>query len=200
MINSAVSICNQALGKIGISQFIANLETEQSNEARVCRVYYEAARDRVLQAMPWGFARRVAELQDIGTPPAGWLYRYRYPNDCLFARKVIETGATEDSPGQPFTVSEDEANGGLAICSNTYPASLIYTARITNTALFSALFTDALAWALAVDLSAPLSAQPSMAQSASQAYVATLAQAAARHLNEDQPQDTYVSELMAVRQ
>jgi len=195
-----VSICNQALGKIGISQFIANLETEQSNEARVCRVYYEAARDRVLQAMPWNFAKRTVELQDIGTPPAGWLFRYRYPNDCLFARKVLETGATEDSTGQPFTIAEDEANGGLALCANTYPASLIYTARITNTLLFSQMFIDALSWALAIDLAAPLSAQPNMAQSASQAYVATLAQAAARHLNEDQPQDLYVSELMAVRQ
>lgn len=200
MSNSEVSICNQALGKIGISQFIANLDTEQSNEARVCRIYYEAARDRVLQAIPWGFAKRTAELQDIGTPPAGWLYRYRYPNDCLFARKVIETGATEDSTGQPFSISEDETNSGLALCSNTYPASLIYTARITNTTLFSQMFTDALSWSLAMDISAPLSAQPDMAKAASQAYMAALNQAAARHLNEDQPQDIYVSELMAVRQ
>jgi hypothetical protein len=192
-------ICNMALGRIGISQFIANLETEQSNEARVCRVFFEATRDRVLQAMPWGFARRSAELQDIGTPPAGWLYRYRYPNDCLFARKVIETGATEDSTGQAFAIAEDETSGGLALCSNTYPASLIYTARIITTTLFPQMFCDALAWALAAEIAAPLSATPRMAESASQAYTTTLMQAAARDMNEGSPQDVYVSELISVR-
>ena len=35
--------------------------TEQSNEARVCRVYYSLTRDRVLQEIPWGFARRTAD-------------------------------------------------------------------------------------------------------------------------------------------
>ena len=200
MSNSIVSICNQALGKIGISQFIANLETEQSNEARVCRVYYEAARDRVLQAMPWGFAKRTAELQDIGTPPAGWLMRYRYPNDCLKARKLIETGSTLEGTGQDFCVAEDEANGGKAICSNIYPASLIYTARITNPNLFTQAFIDALSWSLAADLASPLSASTGMAQAANQAYTAMLMQSGAADMNEGREQSAGDCELLTVRQ
>ena len=200
MSNSIAGICNQALGKIGISQFIADLDTEQSNEARVCRVFYEVARDRVLSAMPWGFARRTAALQDIGTPPAGWLYRYRYPNDCLKARKVIETGATIEGLGADYSIVEDEASGGRAICSNTYPASLVYTARIVNVNLFTQAFIDTLSWSLAADIAAPLSAATGMSQAASQAYTAMLTQSGAADMNEGKEQAAGDCELLTVRQ
>ncbi len=200
MSNSSAGICNQALGKIGISQFIADLDTEQSNEARVCRVYYEAARDRVLSAMPWGFAKRTAELQDIGTPPAGWLFRYRYPNDCLKARKLIETGATIEGQGVDFCVVEDEANGGKAICANSHPVSLIYSARITNVNLFTQAFNDTFSWSLAADIASPLSAATGMAQAANQAYTAMLTQSGAADMNEGKEQATGDCELISVRQ
>jgi hypothetical protein len=95
---------------------------------------------------------------------------------------------------------EDEASNGLAICTNQYPASLIYTARIVNTRLFSQLFIDALSWSLAADLAAPLAAQPNMAQAANQAYVAMLIQAAASDMNEGKEQNNYECELVSVRQ
>lgn len=182
---AVVDICNMALGRLGISTFIANLETERSNEANVCRVFYETARDRVLEDFPWGFAKRIADLQDIGTPPAGWLYRYRYPNDCLFAREIL-TSAGRPSTPITFEKIEDEANGGLAICTDEEEAQLAYTARITNTMLFSTLFIDALAWSLASDIAGPLSATPKMAESAANAYASTLLKAGARDMNEGQ--------------
>jgi hypothetical protein len=199
MAKSVVSICNQALGRIGISKFIDDYD-EASTEARVLRIFFEGARDRVLQAMPWGFAKRTRELQDIGSPPAGWLFRYRYPNDCLKARKVLESGSTQEGVGSDFCIVEDEASGGKAICSNIYPASLIYTARITNPSLFNQAFIDALAWSLASDISAPLSATTGMTQSANQAYVATLIQAGSADMNEGKEQPAPDCELMTVRQ
>jgi hypothetical protein len=180
---TAVEICNMAIGRLGISQFIASLETEQSNEARVCRVFFDNTRDRVLQEMPWNFATRFATLQDIGTPPDGWTYRYRYPNDCLQARKVARDITVQ---GVPFSVIEDETGGGLAICTNQGNAVLVYTARITNTNLYSMLFVDVLAWALAAEIAAPLSAVPKMATAAGEAYMGSMLRAAARNMNEGQ--------------
>lgn len=184
MAESEVSICNMAIGKIGVSMFIADLWAERSNEARTCRVFYGAARDRTLAESPWGFATRIADLQSIGSPPSGWLYRYRYPNDCLKARAVVIAGMSVDGEGLPFRVVEDEANGGKAILTNYPSAVLVYTARITNTKMFSALFDDAFSWALAADIASPLSAAPGMAESARQAYISALGVASAGTLNE----------------
>ena len=95
---------------------------------------------------------------------------------------------------------EDEANGGKAICSNIYPASLIYTARIANPNLFTQAFIDALSWSLAADLASPLSASTGMAQAANQAYTAMLMQAGAADMNEGKEQAQPDCELISVRQ
>ena len=210
---SVVELCNTALGRLGISQIIASLD-EQSNEARTCRVFYENTRDRVLTDMPWNFAKRTADLQDIGSPPPGWTYRFRYPNDCLKVRSIISTELTgyptqylypgdinyTNDPQIPYEVIEDEASGGLAIVCNLSPVSLVYTAQITNLMLFSQLAFDTLGWALASDIAAPLSAAPNMAQSAANAYTSAMLRAGASMLNESRPNADPTSELILARQ
>lgn len=198
MAESPVTICNMALGKIGISMFISDF-TERSNEARTCRVFYDEARDRTLEEAPWSFATRIVDLQSIGDAPAGWEYRYRYPNDCLVARAVVTEGMSVEDAGVPFRVVEDEVNGGKAILTNFPTAVLVYTARITNTKMFSALFDDAFSWALAADIASPLSAAPGMAQSARQAYSLALNVASSRTLNEGKQDETFESQYLTVR-
>jgi hypothetical protein len=191
-----VGIWNMAIGRLGCSEFVGDPDTEQSNEARTCRVFYDHVRDRVLEEMPWNFAKRYADLQDIGTPPSQWLYRYRYPNDCLFVLAVYPRGtepATETYFDATmlkwlnrdlFEIIEDQASGGRAICSNLPDAAIAYTTRITNTLLYPAHFSDALGWALAVEIASPLSAAPNMAQNAGIQYNGILLKAAARNMNE----------------
>lgn len=198
MAESEVSICNMAIGKIGISMFIGDL-TERSNEARTCRIFYDAARDRTLEESPWSFATRTADLQSVGTAPTGWLYRYRYPNDCLKARAVVIAGMSVEGEGVPFRVVEDEANGGKAILTNFPSAVLVYTARITNTKMFSALFDDAFSWALAADIASPLSAAPGMAASARQAYTLALNVASGHSLNEGKQEQSQECQYLTVR-
>lgn len=195
--------CNQAIGNIGISKTIANLEQEQSTEARVCRTFFENTRDMILEEVPWPFATRFADLQDIGDPPAGWLYRYRYPNDCVTARQLIIDGyqaiSVNSRPVIPFLVVEDEAAAGRAIVTNQPNAILEYTARITNPMLYSALFIDAFAWALSVKIASPLSAAPGMAEKAQAAYNGALAKAAARSFNEAREEQSRESEFTRAR-
>lgn len=181
---TATDICNMALARIGVSQFLLDYSNDQSNEAKVCRIFYDNVRDRVIQELPWNFATRTATLTDIGTPPSRWAYRYRYPVDCITARKVTVSGAPSSIESAEFEVVEDEAAGSLAICTNQQSAVLIYTAKITNTILFSQAFIDTFAWALATEIAAPLSAEPKMATAAGNAYTVALLRAAGRHLNE----------------
>lgn len=205
-----VGLCNIAIGNLGISQFIGNID-EQSNEARVCRIFYDQALNRTLEEMPWGFARAYADLQDIGTPPSKWLYRYRYPNDCLFVRDVTQRGMVPVTTDYfdlslfqyinqfDYEIVEDQAAGGLSICSNIPEAMITYTKRITSFTLFSALFIDAFGWSLSKDIASPLSAQPAMAEKASQAYTASILKAAARSLNEGRESTQLESEYITAR-
>ena len=205
-----VGLCNIALGNLGISQFIGSID-EQSNEARTCRVFYDQALNRTLEEFPWSFARSYADLQDIGSPPSKWLYRYRYPANCLFVRAVTERSTTPLSSDyfdpstlefinrQDFEIIEDQAGGGLAICTNIPEAMLTFTMRITAFPLFSALFIDAFGWSLSKDIASPLSAQPSMAEKANQAYTGALLKAAARSLNEDKNTTQTESEFITAR-
>lgn len=203
MAKTVVDICNMALGRIGVSRYISDIN-EPSNEARVCRVFYESTRDRVLSDFDWNFATSYAALQDIGSPPVGWLYRYRYPNNCMKVCKVMETPDTDtdtdtEPPAVPFSVVEDEANGELAICCNILTPTLKFTRRITIPSLFSWSFINALAWALAAELAIPLAAQPGYATAANNAYTASLVQGMARNLNEAKEQPAPESEFLTAR-
>lgn len=209
-----VLICNMALGYLGISQTIADLQREQSNEARNCRIFFDSTRELVLEEAPWPFAERTAALQDIGSPPPGWAFRYRYPNDCVNAREIIVDGLTFSAltdiggrtvipqfrlPAIPFKVVEDEAGGGRAIVTNQQSASLVYTARITNPNVYPMSFIDAFALCLAAKIGGPLAAAPGMAEKAGDAYTKALLKAASRTMNEGVEQEERESEFTAAR-
>lgn len=100
-------ICNQALLSLGGKATIADLATEQSNEARYCRVFYDDTRRATLRAAYWNFARESNYLTLLkalpGTPenptegstnwtpdypPVPWLYEYAYPSNALAMRYI----------------------------------------------------------------------------------------------------------------
>lgn len=101
-----VDLVNRALSAIGARSTVANLELEQSVEAKQGRLLYAPTRDAMLRAAHWNFARKTAALSMLkaapGTPEATgsgpwdpatmpappWLYEYAYPADCLLVRYV----------------------------------------------------------------------------------------------------------------
>lgn len=196
MAQSAVQICNMALARIGVSATMSSL-TESSNEARMCSLFYEHCRDQALQTFPWKFARATVALQDIGTPPPGWAYRYRYPNDCLKAlRLVYEDGnilnistslygtTTTINAKIGYDVVEDTANAGRALVANESGLYLEYTKRVEDPTVFDPMFTSALAWLVASEIATPLSADPKYSQFAYQSYTGMINEAIANALNE----------------
>lgn len=194
MAQSTVQICNIALGRLAISREIASL-SESSNEAVQCKRFYEVTRDRVLTEAPWRFATKRQALADVGSPPDGWAYRYRYPNDCLFARAIIDPALRQPAADQriAFAIYEDMDSAAKAIVTDQPSAILEYSRRITDTTLFSPHFDSALAWAIAAEIGGPLKADVKWIQLAEQRYQAALATAWAMSANEgreDLPPDS----------
>lgn len=206
-------ICNLALARIGISQFLDDATTDQTLHGIVCRKFYEEAWKRVMGAGVWAFATRQVELVQSGTANNHWSYRYAYPTDCIQAVEI--TGnilpswsgywsswvlmPLEWSPiGVPFDVVQNESGNGLSIMCSITPAYLKYVANVTDPALFPTQFKSAFAWALASEIASPLSASPDMAKRANQAYQSILNDAMANSMNEAEPRK-YLNSFVAAR-
>jgi len=178
---SEVDICNLALSHIGASATISSL-TEQSEEAFHCNLLYAEIRDSVLRAHPWGFATRHLALSDVGTPPGNWSYRYAYPNDCLYAREILQTNTALDPV--KFEIALGDAYNARVILTDQKSATLIYTYQTTNTLVFDPLFTNALAWRLAAEIAMPLTRDEKRMQQTYNMFTTTLSEAQTFNANE----------------
>ena len=200
MATSVVQICNLALINVGVSQLIASID-ESSKEAQVLSAVYDLTLDETLEAAPWPFATRRATLQDVGSPPGEWAYRYRYPNDCLTARRILDGSTRVFSADTriPFAIEEDEAADGKVILCDQASAMLEYTARIVKPGLFTPTFAIALSWGLAVKIAPALSSDPRFGVSAGQQYQGAILRALARSFAEGQEGEAPDSEFIRAR-
>lgn len=177
-----VTICNMALGEAKVRANITTLApTEKSKEANQCRFYYEPARDAVLQAVRWNFARKqinLALLADITqgqVVPVPWSYMYTYPPDCIQGRYIMPmfdalpgtipgqvSAPVYKGPPVKYIVSNEPDTSGAdtkVILTNQNQAVLVYTKKVVDPNMFDAQFVEALVMTLAAKLVRPLTGQ-----------------------------------------
>jgi hypothetical protein len=181
---SVVVICSIALSNIGKGN-ISDIN-EASEEARQCKMHYEATRDILLQAYPFRFARTAISLAEIGNLwPERWRYAYQRPSDCLKPiRMVPEIDDPDDGNALSFAV---QAN---TIFCNQSPAKLEYTRRVEDPSLFPPLFQDALAFSLAAKIAMPLTRDQSLRKDAYELANAAMGAAQMADANEEPPHQT----------
>jgi len=86
-----------ALGHLGIGTTISNLDTEQSQEARSCRTFYETVLKSTFRAYEWPFALKLESLGLIEANPTDeWDYSYAYPSGCLDLIRIL-SGTRNDT-------------------------------------------------------------------------------------------------------
>lgn len=202
---SVVGICNMALGNIGITQTIENID-DNNERARVCKLYYEATRDQVIRAMSPNFAQAFVALAVVtGDPPPGWAYQYRYPTDCLYAHQITDVNGSRvlalsctngtlnetvpQVPSIPYTVMSDQSGSGRIIATDQEDAVLWYVRRVTDTNDFDPEFVMAMAWALAANIAIPMKVNANVAQFAATQARSMLGEAATGTMSEQQERD-----------
>lgn len=187
---------NLALGHIGVNYEVADLDTEQSREAKAIRRYYETCLASVLRDFPWGFSTKVADLLLIEEDPnTDWLFSYRYPSDCLLARKILSgVNITTKNDTIDFKLSRDV--GGRLIMTNQEDAVLEYTMLNTTFSQMPADFKLAFSYALAVLIAPSLtSGDPFKIRKDCQAmYESEMSKAKANSANEETIGPLYDSE------
>jgi len=144
---SKVSLCNQALAKVGVNPIVSF--DDESEQARICTLFYEDTRDAVIGECEWTFARRRFTLAPLATPPAfGYGQAFLIPTD---VEKVISV-STDPNVMNNITW---EVEGDQILCD----ATSINVMGMTNTdaiTKFSKAFAAALISRLAAEFAVPI--------------------------------------------
>lgn len=196
---SSIEICNLALANIGITKAITSF-SEESQEAAVCKQFFEQARDEMLRAGDWSFATTVEALADTGETPVNWEYQYSIPSDCLKVIGLVVDGITYPRENQkiPFIIGYS-SSAGAVIKTNQKQAVAKYIAKIDNSSFFDPLFVNALAWSVAAKIAMPLTVKVERAQLAAEQAARALSVAEAADANEGMNDDEPTSEMVSVR-
>lgn len=198
---SIADICNQAISHCGTRSKITSID-EGSPEANACLTHFAAVRDATLRAFDWNFARLTASLSATGTAPTRWLYQYALPSDCLRVRFLNDVPFLSlPETFYELAAYKDSSDAILsAILTNVSPASVIYTAQVTDSNHWDVGFCDAVAYGLAARTCFELTGKDDRQKALTQMWQGMLRQAAADMGNEtSQPNRTYTPEALAAR-
>lgn len=198
---SNTEISNLALAHLGIGKRIANLTTEQSQEAAVCRVFYETSLDEILRDFAWPFATKFVALGLVEEDPTTeWAFSYRYPSDCLDLRRIF-SGVRDDSRQSrvPYKLGQDAS--GVLIYTDIEDAEVEYTYRADDPQFFPPDFTMAFSFLLASYIAATITGGDpfKLSGQALQKYSVWLSKAKAKAGNEEQPSEEVDSEFVRER-
>lgn len=142
--SSQVEICNLAIGKLGSTSFITDIDDENSKTAAYCRLFYAPTRDALLRSHLWKFARKRAVLAPLVDEPLfdGGRY-FQLPTDCL---RVVGTDMDyQDSYGRWFVE-------GNKIVADTTVLNIVYIAKIEDESMYDPLFVQAFSLYLAHEM------------------------------------------------
>ena len=180
---SQVDICNRALQKLGADRIISL--TQNSKEGRACNLAYEPVRDAELRAHAWNFAIKRRELAADATAPVyGYNYSYTLPSDCL---RLLKNDYQEE-----FYSKDWKVEGRKILTNESAPLQIRYIARITDTTLYDAIFTEALSCKMAMEMCEDLTQSNTKRQLAADEYKMTIREARKMNAFENVPaqQDT----------
>lgn len=163
MSHSEVSICNDALAKLGASSILSL--ADPTKNARLCNSTYATQRNAVLRLHNWAFAMKRATLaQKTTTPVFGFANEFGLPSDCIRVFQAEESSIIFKIEGNLLLTDE----GSIKI---------LYISRVEDPEQFNALFVDVLATRIARELALPIADSRSLMGDMDTLYKRKLAEA-----------------------
>jgi hypothetical protein len=191
-----------ALAHLGVLVTISNIDTEDSAEARVCRLFYEKTKNTCLTNFVWPFARKFKALSLVEeTPNDDWDFSYRYPNDCLLVQNIL-SGLRNDTLDSEVKFILGQDNAGELIFTDMNEAWIQYTAKCENPNVFPDEFDLAHSFLLAYFIvPAVAKGDPfKLGMRAYQSYEILVNKAASNALNEQRKDNVPVNSLIISRE
>ena len=94
-----IAACNQSLGMLGATEITVAGTTDQNHI--YCTTFFDDARDEILAAHRWNFAKKRAYALETTTPIYGPGNAFIYPTDC------IKIWTIEEAPDAIWEVEDD---------------------------------------------------------------------------------------------
>ncbi len=151
---SETEVCNMALSYLGEPGRLANVDTDTSREAELCRQFLPLARDELLERHPWDFAlRSVKPTKRSASPRVDYKYAYDYYEGVASVLGLVRSDIdynykTMGTTGQHEYSVELDDNGDRILLTDLDDALMLYVAKVTDPTKWSSVFTTALAWRL----------------------------------------------------
>lgn len=153
-------IANLALGKLGVSLSIVDLETENTQQAKVVRRHFRMALDAILELHNWSFATQYQALALHSEDPGdGYGYAYVMPSDALVIRQIASDGIfprVNQYESEKEKWQEVYSSMGQLIYTDVQDAYAKYTTRLPDSIAFPNYFGRAFAAQLALDIAPSL--------------------------------------------
>ena len=153
---SKTDVANLALGYLGSSQVITDLDTDNFNYTKIFRRFLQTSLNTFLESHPWKIASKNAALALISEDPnSGYAFEYSVPADCLVVRQV----AAQDSFIREYEQYENDkrhfeerlSGSGMTIHTDQDQAWIEYTKQLSLDGYFPEYFGRGLAAQLAMD-------------------------------------------------
>lgn len=153
-------VANLALGRLGVSLTVIDVDTDNTQQAKIIRRHFSMSLETLLEAHEWNFATQLQALALLAENPVpSFLYSYSIPSDCLVIRQIAEDGMFPR-----FNLYEDQkqrwhqiySGASQLIYTNVYSAHAKYTTRVPDSAAFPNHFGRALAAQLSIDIAPSL--------------------------------------------
>jgi hypothetical protein len=143
-----------ALGRIGANRINdLNDDTETSQEAILCRLFYAQTRDALQRSNLWRFARARETLSpNTVSPDFEYSYAYDLPSDFLRMISIFEDN-DDGANISRYTYSLE----GKQLLSDEDSMEIRYIRQVTDPTVFDPLFVEVLVLQLALKLVMPLS-------------------------------------------
>ena len=196
------TICNMTLSHCGIATYISDIETDNSNEAIQCRLWYEPCRDMLLEMTPWSFAEREVAPSNLGDPPDAWGYRYLYPNNFKRINHIVDPyqrvpKTVEDKI--PYKIQDYPDNAGKIILCDVEDAIINGNYWVTNEGLFTATYAQMLSLFIATNVVTPLRVDANIAARIDKKWATWLSEAQVQSKAERQDDPLPDSEYVTAR-
>lgn len=198
-------LANMAISHLGVGKEIANLDTEQSEEAVACRRFFDTARDATLRDFPWPFATKIASLgliEDLSSNDTEeYNYSYRYPSDCLDIRR-IKSGIRNDTHQSRVRYKILKDSAARIIYTDEQNAEAEYTEKVTDPSFYPPDFQLAFSFRLAAYIAPRLAkGDPfNLRKQAMDMYYVEISRARAASENEEQKDELPYSEFERSRE
>lgn len=198
---SKTEICNFALSHCAVSSAIQDVDTENSPEAAACRLFYNQARDTLLELFPWAFATRRFTLNLLSETYGGWTYAYKYPAVCKRVHHIINPSARTPTLNEkiPFSIENNPVDFGRMILTDQDNAVISYNYNVADENLFSNSFVMSFSYMLASLIAPRLKVKADIQKLTQRAFSVWNSEAAAHNLSEPTHDQERPSEFQVIR-